>query len=315
MPIVVALLVVAGLAASEWLMRARVIPNGEFAWHLENFRSVRNENVVFGDSRTSFGIHGLPGFYNLSYAGDRVSVIELKSRLYFEDKRPGKIILQADPHMFSPNLELDPPSEISLFTGKLSWPRLWALRNPHRGNLFVYWKMFLRGTSFKSKSSLQQDGAITSTATLVELPAQKRTDLLDNWLAEDNKPVAAPADSRNGRSYRRVLELLTSRGADVCMVAMPMSQKLRDLTAALEPDFEPARAYFRSLAADFGAHYIDLSDVIDEDALFMDDHHLNEAGSRVFAPVLAEACFDSVIERLESGASLIEAKESGQGGP
>ena len=100
MPIVVVLLSVVVLAASEWLIRTRVLPNKTITWYMENFQTVSNENVVFGDSRTTNGIHGLPGFYNLSYPGDSVEVIELKTRLYFEDKQPGKIILQADPHMF-----------------------------------------------------------------------------------------------------------------------------------------------------------------------------------------------------------------------
>ena len=77
------------------------------------------------------------------------------------------------------------------------------------------------------------------------------------------------------------------------MVGMPESQQLRDLIAVLEPGYEPARVYLRSLAADYGARYVDLSASIENDALFMDVHHLNEAGTHVFAPLLAEACFGS----------------------
>lgn len=286
----VALLSISFLAATELLLRTKVVPNDHFAAHLSLFVSGTSKNVVFGDSHVARGIHGLSGFLNLSYAGDTVLEIEAKVRSYFSDKEPGKVVLQAGPQFFSvrrdDDMEFDEPR---LFATK-SKPYLWMFSERYSGRVINYWKRFLEGATFKSDSTIHRDGAITATAIWTDEPESQRRKLIREKIAIQ-RPKQAPEATRSARSYERILAFLTSRGAEVCMVGMPLPSSYRRSSASFE-EFGHARAFFESLAADYRIRYLDMSAWITDDALFEDANHLNLDGALEFAPLLETACFE-----------------------
>ena len=298
--IVLVVLVLSGissLTATEVLIRTRVIPKDSFNWHLHRFLTGRNENVVFGDSHTAYGIHGLSDFFNLSYFGSNVANIEVMVRSYFADKRPGKIILQADAHMFAPERQTDSPEHARLFATKTGRVRLWTFTDVHRNNIIKYWELVFQG-GFENKYTFQPDGAITHPAgnhTLGNLSEEERLAEVDDLVNSGGfRPVEAPEASRNAHSYARILQFLTSRGAEVCMVEMPLSQSLRSSMTNFG-EFQRTQLFLESLAARYGARFVDASAEITNAALFADSSHLNEDGARELAPWLEAACFGDAL--------------------
>ena len=282
------------VAATEMLIRSRVIPVDAFTWHLHRFLSGNNENVVFGDSHTSNGVHGLSDFLNLSYSRDFVPTIEVKIRAYFADKHPGKIILQADAHMFAPERQTDPPDSVSLFSTKTSTVRLWMFSDLHINNVGKYWKIFFSPSGFENTYTFHQDGSFTNKGKgWMDLSAESRlAQVKKRVLSTVYRPEEAPEATRSARSYQRILENLTSRGAEVCMVGMPLT-KLHRSSMKDMPEFERARLLLQSLADKYGVRYVEMSAAITNEALFDDSEHLNEAGALEFAPLLETACFGS----------------------
>ena len=74
------------------------------------------------------------------------------------------------------------------------------------------------------------------------------------------------------------------------MLGMPMSP-LQNILSEDYPEFDRAREYFQSVAADYGVRYVDMSSAIIEDTLYFDSGHLNEQGALEFATLLDTACF------------------------
>jgi len=295
MLLIAGLLAVAGAAATEVLIRTRVIPNDRLMRHLDVFRSGRHENAVFGDSRTSMGVHGLSGFLNLSYPDDSVPTIEAKVRSYYASKQPGKVILQADPHMFSPSREVTPDYYVRFLVNKKSPFRLWMFTEIHSNELTKYWSLFFQGSNFENLYTFQPDGAFTRRYRWGDEPEEARLPVASAALAPNVWPKQAPAATENGRSYERMLAFLTSREAEVCMVGMPLAPLVLRLieNSPDDPKFQLAQPYYQSLATQYGATYVDMSGAVTDGGFFVDAHHLNEAGALEFAPRLERACFGS----------------------
>ena len=80
------------------------------------------------------------------------------------------------------------------------------------------------------------------------------------------------------------------------MVVMPLPSSSPEAMAnspSLGQMMGYSRAILQSLAAKYGVRYVDMSSVVNEDALFWDEQHLNDAGTHVFTPLLATACYDT----------------------
>lgn len=286
----VALLSIAFLATTELLIRVRVIPNDRSIWHRDLFFRSDSQNVIFGDSHTSFGVHGLSGFLNLSFPSENVPLIEIKVRRYFADKQPGKVILQATPNMFSPDRDnYDERIDARPYITKNWKPYLWMFTRTHQEKIYTYWKLFLSGAGFENKYTFQPDGALTQKDYWSTSSASQRHFLTERRI-DQQRPYAEPAEIRSAQSYARILEFLKSRGAEICMVDMPVTPLYRELSSNYE-EFENARVLFRSLAADHEVRYTDMSASITDLEYFSNQDHLNERGSLNFAPLLESACF------------------------
>ena len=77
--LIIAALGLAMLAATEWLVRTRVLPADRLSWQLERFSGTQVSNIILGDSHAATGIHGLADFQNFAMPSDNMQVISAKA--------------------------------------------------------------------------------------------------------------------------------------------------------------------------------------------------------------------------------------------
>ena len=293
----VALLFLALISGSEWLIRTRVQTSASGVdpktWYLNLFRSSASTQVVFGDSYVAQGIHGLGGFVNLAYPGGNVELLEARVLAYFRDKTPRQVIIQADPQMFASLKEgKDISDEVALLAShQTPRPRylLWLFENPHRGLIFSYWRRYLMRQRLGNQVALRPDGGIVDTDVWGTIPEETRM-IGARGIVLTDTPMADVAVSRSGRAYERSLSFLEEKGAEVCMIGMPMTQEYLALRS-LTPEFEEATRWIRSLAARHRFQYVDFSDSVADPNLFANQNHLNARGAAVFTPMVKSKCF------------------------
>jgi len=289
--LVMALTAISFVSATEILIRTKVIPNDIFTWHLERFLSGNSQNVVFGDSHTSYGIR-LPGFQNLSYPEDKVLIMELKVFNYFADIQPGRVIIQAENYAFAPGQQSVPPRTADLFTTKDSRFHLWMFTDLHKDFIGDYWKLLFNG-GFKNTFTPRPNGGLTRVEKFSwqDEIYSIRVEQVEGYVAgAGRRPGNAPEETRSAGSYHRMLEFLTSRGAEVCLAGMPLPRLLTNSMREI-PEFQLSVDFFETLAAQYRIRYVDLSEAIADTTLFLEAEHLNETGAEEFCPLLEAACF------------------------
>ena len=89
-------------SASEALVRTSVLHQDEFIAHAHLFMAARDTDAAFGDSHVARGFYPPKGMVNLAYPSEGIEHMDWKVRSYFADKDPGRVIVQADPHLLAP---------------------------------------------------------------------------------------------------------------------------------------------------------------------------------------------------------------------
>lgn len=281
------------VAVTEWIVRAKVMPNDErFTAHFELFLTAEATNAAFGDSRMESAFYGdsVGGteFVNLAMGGENIPTTEAKVRSYFRDRQPGHVILQADPHMLSSFRDSNVvPGDISPFTNR-TLPPLRMLTGKYRKFLLRYWQLFLTGGSFTHGAELEISG------TWADNTEDERRAFVQRQL-----PFQTPAQdfqtSESYRAFERTLEYLGERGANVCLVTMPVTPMHLERVSAI-PLVVSALETYRDLATEHAFFYVDMSDGYDQLALFENSDHLNSTGATRFSPAVELACFPSQME-------------------
>ncbi|MQQ09663.1 hypothetical protein GFB49_14445 [Epibacterium sp. SM1979] len=282
MSFVVTLLTV-GLA-SELLIRSQVLPQDSFAQHRSILESVDTPDAAFGDSHTARGFAAGQGFVNLAFPSEGIAHMAWKTQMYFADRTPGRVILQADPHFFASyrlRRQFEAYSDPS--------PRLLYLADPrHRARLPGYWTRFVE-SGFKLDSKVVQtaDGALLSPGDFAALSpraqileARKRA-IVHQIGADERVQLAQQA-------YAGMVTSLTEQGAEVCMVSYPVTRAYRDAVGAAH---QPMIDFFQGTALRNGSRYVDARSTVTDQSLFRDSDHLNAQGAAAFMDQLLSACF------------------------
>lgn len=274
-------------AASELLVRLAVAPHDLMDRHRAFLAESSSPDAIFGDSHASLGFTGVPGFVNLAFPGENLRTVTGKIEVYFQNKAPGRVILQADPSMLAPVRDRDTPTDYSDLREARPWLRIAERR--HRTRLLAYWRVWRGEEGFRSTRRFEADGAQTRTDRYADLPPEQRDALAREEVLKQrppNQPLEAP-----GLSYLEdAVEKLTGMGAQVCLVSFPMAPEYRRY-AAERPAFAAARAAFAAIAARQDVRYQDFSEAVDDPALFVNADHLNRDGARLMAPRIVTACF------------------------
>lgn len=286
----VALLVGLGFAAAtEFLVRIAVEPVDLFARHIDFFSDADSADAVFGDSHMSLGFTGASGFVNLAFPGENLATIAGKVRLYYRDRQPGRIILQADPSMLAPARDAEPATVYGPLMAQAQGGWLASLSPRHRPRLMAYWQVWLDGDGFAANRTIEADGAQTMIGRLRDVSEPDR-----RAAATEEAAGQSPGSDFSGARGLQVLDELVAelaeRGAKVCLVTMPMSPEYRTFADRV-PEFAAARQAFTVIAQTHGAARADLWDAVTDLSLFLNQDHLNRDGARNLAQMMVNACY------------------------
>jgi hypothetical protein len=229
---------------------------------------------------------------NLAFPGENIDNLRYKVLVYFKRVAPGRIVVQADAHMFARyrtgndpgyNAAFDLPAEDRT---KYS-PRV--LSNYHRPKLFAYWNVLFRKGGFDSRLKLQANGWTECAGkwidrSLVERGTQARERAALHVPAEDF------ATGNLASAYRDALAALRRTGARLCLVEFPVSDEYRAAIAG--PLYQEARDWFGSTATEFGARYLaHAARYSAQPEYFSDMDHLNPTGAAAFTQQILPECF------------------------
>ena len=104
----------------------------------------------------------------------------------------------------------------------------------------------------------------------------------------DQKPVPNWRSSQFYSKYKEIIQELLSRGIKVIMISYPIAPKYSEI-AKSDYNFNEIKLFFNEMCeSSKDAFYIDLSESVKEQSMFLDQDHLNLKGSKFFSLLLRE---------------------------
>lgn len=282
-------------AASEWLVRDQVLPQDDFRAHVRHVKASTAKDTAFGDSHVARGFAPPAPFANLAYPSEGVPHMAWKVRAYYKNRKPGRVILSADPHLFSPYRLAVPLGDYpSGFDGGLQGP---AIFNPYfRSQLFAYWTAFVEsGGRLRSTIERTANGALLSPGDLSRADPRRRL-YETRFRVRVHRVVDGARLEKSFDEYRRLVKWLTDAGARVCLALFPLSPDYRRAYATVaRPAWREARSRLigrmKELAAATGARFVDHRAAVSAPRDFRDPDHLNGPAARLYGPRLVRDCF------------------------
>ena len=294
--LVLTLLVVFG--GTELLLRQKVVPQDTFQAQAALFHIAETGDAAFGDSHGARDFVPPAGMVNLAFPSESVDHMNWKARRYFQDRRPGRVIVQADPHLFAPyrlvNRLADYADEIARWGAARRGAYL--MDNRYRPQLIAFWRAFFRsGGDLSSRVHRTDNGALLSPGDLSEKPPRVRRFEAYSRIGTHSQ-VAGPATRERMATYAAMLGFLAARGAELCLVTYPVAPDyLQAFAEVAEPAAREERArtlaFFASEAARHGAVYVNHEAAVTGLEQFRDVDHLNGAGAGAYSRRLTEDCF------------------------
>lgn len=284
--------------ATEWLVRSTVAPQDSWLPHLRLVQAPGSRDLAFGDSHVARGFAAPSPWINLAYPSSTIEEMAATVARVMTDGGPRRVILQADPHLFAPyrlrrnlgayeeTLAGDPAGE--------PFPLLADAR--HRPLLASYWSSFLaQGGTLQSRIEQTPRGALLSPGNLAEV-APRRLVYEALQRARIHQPFSGFRTQPAAGLYRETVEALVSAGAEVCMVAFPVSAPYSAALIETDPNggadsYAQALAWFAETAGTLGARFVDHRGAVTDMTLFRDVDHLNRDGALAYVERLLEACF------------------------
>ena len=284
------------LAASEWLVQTHAAPEDTLTKHVALFKRATSPYVAFGDSHVARGFDAQAPIINLAYPSENIAKMAWKSSRYLEQKTDLKIVLlQADPHLFSPyrvnaGLEDYPDHFAAAAPGGLL-----ALSAYYRPQLIVLWQSFIKnGGRLHSSIEVTEQGALLSPGNLARW-SEIEIERFTSQRISLHRPQEGFQNSETAQLYNEMIGGFLTSGARICLVSMPISpiyrSAIENLPQADRAQWRKAEAFFEDLAADPRIYYIDHRALYDDLKLFRDPDHLNKEGAVLYGPVLQDACF------------------------
>jgi hypothetical protein len=275
------------------MVRSQVEPNDLLPLHLRLFHSSQERDAGFGDSHMAFGFYPPPGMVNLAFPGENIDNMQYKARKYFATRPPGRVIVQADAHMFahyriSPTRAYNESFDKSPDKQSALMPRVLGLY--HRPKLLAYWNVWLRKGTFESRLKLSSNGWTESNEHWAEVDPETRKTLVRER-ATLHEPAEDFSQSAFAGAYRHLIEDLVARGARVCMVEFPVTAEYRQ--EIFGGTYQAAREWFAAQARQLGVRYMaHAQGYARRPELFGDMDHLNAQGAREFSRLIDGECFD-----------------------
>jgi hypothetical protein len=280
------------LAASVVLVKYVVEPTDRVVMGLRLIQSATSVDGAFGDSHFVYGIVGSPDFPTFAGIGETVNDMEMRVRYYYRTRRPGRVLIQGDPHSFAP-YKLDRATH--RYLENLDQPSFTQrLLDHHREYLGLYWSTLLRSgvAGFRKPSEMRWGWLHAQGEPWSALDSAQRVGTANARMGRVT-PVADIRTSPFAASFARTLDFLRSRGADVCVVTMPISSELYAI-ASQDTNTIAALRFIRETAITRHAQYENFYGLyaqFENDDYFIDADHLNHIGAPVFTEKAMAACF------------------------
>jgi hypothetical protein len=273
------------IGATEMLLRRHVLPFDTHADYKKRFLSSTADTAAFGDSHVANGLASGPGFDNFGQASDNLQTVIFKVGHRLQRGGLKRVILQADPQVFAPyRLKEEQVSRIAALTNPDD-PPLAILRAEYRQYLMGYWWAALRDPRmiFREPSRTDQTTARFNARPKAEQASEA------SLRVQLHTPAANLASTTAAINFHKLLQQLRQAGAQVCLVAFPISSAYRE-AAAGSSAFANSASFFLESANNYGARYADLSRVFPDDR-FSDPDHLQHESANEFRDKAIEACF------------------------
>jgi DltD protein len=281
------------LAATVLLVKYAVEPNDRVVNSLKLVQRAKATDAAFGDSHFAWGFVGSADFPTIAAEGETIADMELRLRYYYRDKKPGRVIIEGDPHEFAA-YKLERATHAYLDNmGSGFWERFTA---HHRPYLWLYWQRALGSgpAAFRPKNELRY-GWIVGHDRWSDLDTTARL-----ALAADRVVHHLPADNFRSTpfsaSFERSLAFLKERGADICVITSPVSSEYYRY-ASQQPKLAAVLAFVQEMARKYGARYVNFYDMWarpEYDPYFLNMDHLNAVGAPLFTAKAVEGCFGPV---------------------
>ena len=285
--------------ASEALVRKQVNPQDEFISHARLFHSATSPHAAFGDSHVARGLVPVEGMVNLAYPSEGIEHIDWKVRRYFATRSPGRVVLQADPHLLAPyrlvNRLGNYPAKINSALNTAAWRPVTG-EPRYRANLLNYWSSYIKqGGRLVSRIKVMDSGALLSPGDLSADDARLRTFSARKRIATHSiRPH--PEVDRLMEVYRDLVDFLTHNGAEVCLVTFPLSPDYLSAaesrqSASAKGQHERVMAFFADQARKTGVRHADLRRLTADRSEFRDVDHLNGKAAKHYARAILDACY------------------------
>lgn len=274
------------MAAVESYLRRNVIPHSSYETLVTTIHSAKFENAAFGDSRVASGVIGSARLANFAYPSENLTTILDIIDFYRRTGPLRKVVLQADPHQFSPyRLNADQRDLVNDLL-KTSRPALQIMRAPYRQYLFEFGKAMVRTMQHRDRA----EAAPPPKPDIIRFSDKSPDSQVREARIRVNQqaPIAGFRKTKAARQLERSLADLATAGIDVCLVIFPVSRAYRD-SAAQQPEFAAVRQYYRETARKTGARLVDYWQTYD-DRLFGNIDHLNEDGARLLTEAIHRDC-------------------------
>ncbi len=279
------------LGASVILVRNYIEPHDRVVESLELIQKETATDAAFGDSHFAWGFVGSRDFPTLGAEGETLLDMELRVRYYYRDKRPGKVVIQGDPHSFAA-YKMDRATHDYLHNvDNRFWQRFLEHHRPYLGK---YWQRVIerRGFDVFRPADELRWGWIVGHERWSSRDSSVRVGLAREREVYQ-KPDSGFRNEESARSLKRTLEYLKGRGADVCVVTTPVSYEYYKY-ARDDSSIAAALNYVRRVAEQTGARYFDYFDLYawpESANYFRDMDHLNEIGAPHFTARALSDCF------------------------
>jgi hypothetical protein len=309
--------VVVGVALLEWSLRSLIHDQRTEALLAKRVAAIYEPRtwpvmgdsfaagILIGDSQMYTGFYlpeFHPAFFKLALSAETAPMLEILVREYFRFRTPKRAVIAAGPQLFAQRQLNNGARKHDTYFKQNNWLQ-------HATGIRLYAAEPGIG-SFVGEAT----GALIAKARLVMAAvAQEEVQVPDEplahwglysaaqrrYLAASRATVQTPIPGFESTShfaaYRRMVEFLAERGAELCFLRMPLVPEYLDAIAQDE-GFNRAYAAFRELARSYGAPYVDFTGLDIEYAPehFWNQDHLTVAAAAVFAPRALTACFGAL---------------------
>jgi hypothetical protein len=315
--LIVGLVPIPFLAASEWMLRTFVLPYDSFEYIAKRLRETTNPDAAFGDSHVAaVSTYDRDGIANLGIGATTIRRIASRVEYYYTKIKPGKVIIQADPHLFA---EYRLEAQGAYIPESYAQGRLRVFDERHRRFMFEYWKKFIKQgglhvreeagrpdqlwRTMAAKEATKEKEAVKSGSSQKDGETLKPGPLNANdpkivaefeafmdWEVGVHTPVIDFRRRDEARIYAQMLDFLIARGATACLVNYPVDLNYRKRADKI-PLFAEVRDFYKELAAQRHIRYVSFWSRFDDPSMYQNTDHVNRKGSSILSREARDACF------------------------